>query len=117
MHRPSGPELRAAGWTALAVVRARRQLRGGGLDRLSLRPAPFLTPAAVRGVLGVLRRTRSACLVRSSVLQAWYAGQGERRDLVVGVTPPSGGFRAHAWLDGEAGCPDGQFTELLRRPA
>jgi hypothetical protein len=47
------------------------------------------------------------------VLQAWHAAQGRPRDLVIGVTAPSAGFQAHAWLDGEN---PGAFEELLRRP-
>jgi hypothetical protein len=29
------------------------------------------------------------------------AGAGAAADLVVGVTAPASGFRAHAWLDGD----------------
>jgi len=51
--------------------------------------------------------------VRASVLQAWDAAHGHPRDLIIGVTAPAAGFRAHAWLDGE---PAGEeFEELLRR--
>jgi hypothetical protein len=35
------------------------------------------------------------------VLQRWYAAQGTRKDVVIGVTAPAEGFTAHAWLDGE----------------
>lgn len=31
--------------------------------------------------------------------QQWLVGQGVRRDVVIGVTAPSDGFRAHAWLE------------------
>jgi hypothetical protein len=61
--------------------------------------------------------TRANCLVRASVRQAWYAAHGDLRDVVIGVTAPSGGFAAHAWLDGDAPCHSDGFHELLRRPA
>jgi hypothetical protein len=43
------------------------------------------------------------------------AGAGAAADLVVGVTAPASGFRAHAWLDGDQ--VDPQFMELWRYPA
>jgi hypothetical protein len=53
-------------------------------------------------------------LVTSLVLQRWYADHGEPFDVVVGVTAPSAGFKAHAWLDmpGIAGTSD--YQELRR---
>lgn len=66
--------------------------------------------------MATLARTRATCLVRSLVLQRWLADQGEQVDLIIGVTPPSAGFRAHAWLDrtGEIGTEG--YTELHRLP-
>ncbi|CAN5649373.1 hypothetical protein BH20ACT23_BH20ACT23_14520 [soil metagenome] len=58
----------------------------------------------------------ATCLERATVLQAWYAAQGQRRDLIIGVTAPQTGFRAHAWLDGDPPCHTEGFHELLRRP-
>lgn len=55
---------------------------------------------AERGVRGALRRLHESCLVNAIVLQAWEAGHGRRRDLVVGITGPDG-FSAHAWLEGD----------------
>ena len=63
--------------------------------------------------MAVLRLRRETCLTRSVVLQVWDAAQGLPRDLVIGVTAPGDGFRAHAWLDGE---PAYGFSELSRRP-
>jgi hypothetical protein len=68
-------------------------------------------------VRAVLRRRGDSCLVRSIILQAWYAAHGEQRDLIVGVTEPGEAFSAHAWLDGEAPHGSEPFDELLRRPA
>ena len=66
--------------------------------------------------MGVLGRTRATCLVRSLVLQQWLADHDEPVDLIIGVTPPSQGFRAHAWLDrpNEEGTEG--YTELHRLP-
>ncbi len=68
-------------------------------------------------MVAVLARTRATCLVQSIVLQRWFADHGQPFDVVIGVTAPSDGFRAHAWLDrpGEAGTED--FAELHRLPA
>jgi Transglutaminase-like superfamily len=125
--------------------RTRRLLAAEGLEAALAPPAPPPLPAdAERGVSAVLRRRGESCLVRSIVLQAWEAAHGRRRDLIVGVTDPAG-FRAHAWLEGDAAHTDAglnpsglglgnadvvveaddgagaparrQFHELLRRPA
>ena len=78
---------------------------------------PALPSDAIRGVSAALRRTRASCLERSLVLQRWYAAHGQRRDLIIGVTAPGEEFRAHAWLEGDHPCHDGEYTELLRRSA
>jgi hypothetical protein len=75
--------------------------------------APQETTRAVRSVLG---RTRANCLVRSLVLQAWFTEQGDPCDVIIGVTPPSDGFRAHAWLDRPGDIDSDGFTELHRIP-
>jgi hypothetical protein len=51
------------------------------------------------------------------VLQAWQAAHGRDLDVVIGVTAPSAGFKAHAWLDGEAACHSDGFEELTRLPS
>ncbi len=63
----------------------------------------------------VLAWVGASCLESGLVRQALCAAQGERRDLVVGVTGAREDFGAHAWLEGEP--VDCRFTELLRRPA
>lgn len=63
----------------------------------------------------MLRRTSPTCLERALVLQRWLAEQGSPRDVVIGVTAPSDGFAAHAWLEGEEHGHD--YTELTRLPA
>ena len=58
---------------------------------------------------------RSTCLETALVRQARAFGAGVAVDVVVGVTAPASGFRAHAWLDGDR--VDPQFAELWRYPA
>jgi Transglutaminase-like superfamily len=103
--------LRAAWWALRALGRTRRQLRAGKLEDVVLAAPPALGPSADHGVNAVLRRARGTCLERSLVLQRWLAARGDARDVVIGVSAPATGFRAHAWLDGE---PAGDFDELLR---
>lgn len=117
-HPPDLPTLRAALWTARAVRAAKRQLGDGNDYRaLDLPALPELPPRAGRGVGAVLRRSGSTCLVKASIRQRWHAAHGEQRDLVIGVTPPAEGFKAHAWLDGDPESRSEEFTELTRVPA
>ena len=58
----------------------------------------------------------ATCLERATVLQAWDAAHDRPRELIIGVTSPRKGFRAHAWLEGDPPCHEEGFTELLRRP-
>jgi hypothetical protein len=118
MGRFSTPNLRAAWWAWWSARRTERNLRRYGLDgALELRPPPPLPAEAERGVRAALRRTEETCLVRSIVLQRWYAAHAEPRDLIIGVTSPDDEFQAHAWLEGEQVEAEGPFRELLRRPA
>ena len=96
--------VRAAAWAWRAGSLARRQLRSGGLDAVSLPLVPALGRQAEPGVRVVLARRPLSCLERSIVRQRWYAEHGGKRDLIIGVHSPSESFGAHAWLDGD---PDG----------
>jgi hypothetical protein len=115
MRRIDVATLRAAFWTVRAARRARRQLRAG-LTEVDLPRAPRLPSSAERGVTHMLWRRAEPCLVSATVRQAWYAAQGLPRDLVIGVTSPRAGFRAHAWLDGDPPCHEERYHELVRRP-
>lgn len=59
----------------------------------------------------------ATCLQRSVVLQRWYADQGVDRDVVIGVTAPGAGFKAHAWLSRPDAPAGGQYTEITRLAA
>jgi transglutaminase superfamily protein len=109
--------LSAAGWALLALARVRQQLGKTGVQQLNVPKPPPLPARARRGVVSALRRSRATCLMRAVILQKWDASHGDRRDLVIGVTAPSEGFRAHAWLEGEVPCHEEGFRELLRHPA
>jgi hypothetical protein len=116
LRRHGRDGLRVALWTARAWHRVRRQLARGGMDAVRP-PAPPRTSARDRYlVLGVLHRVGASCLERSLVLQRWYAGHRTSRTLVIGVSAPSTGFRAHAWLDGEPDPHRHGLVEVLHRP-
>jgi hypothetical protein len=75
-----------------------------------------LPARSARAVHLVLRDPLVTCLVRALVLQAWFAAQGRRREVVIGVTGAHR-FAAHAWLDGDPRCHGGTFQEIHRIPA
>ena len=110
------PTIRAAGWAYRAYLKAKKDVAVNGLEGGDLPQVPKLPPQALRGVEGVLRRVEATCLVGALVRQAWFSAQGDPRDLIVGVTAPSSGFKAHAWLEGDPPCHEG-FEELTRRSA
>ncbi|MFI9639968.1 lasso peptide biosynthesis B2 protein [Micromonospora sp. NPDC051925] len=117
LRRGGLPAVRTALWAGRSVRQVRRQLARRGMVDLRL-PAPPPDAAAHRAViLGVLRRTEANCLERSLVLQRWYGGQLIARTVVIGVTAPSVGFHAHAWLDGDTNAEREAMVEILRRPA
>lgn len=109
--------LRAAFWTWRAARRAARSYEGPPFGPPTLPRVPAVPEAARRGMLGVLRRSRASCLIRATVVQAWEAAHGRPRDLLIGVTSPGSGFRAHAWLDGDPPHSDEGYVELFRHPA
>lgn len=111
---PTKSQLRAALWAFRARLIADRELRRANADELTLPGAPALGLAATRGVNAVLKLTRATCLERSMVLQRWYGAQGVARDVVIGVTSPRSGFRAHAWLEEPGQLTQAEFTEITR---
>lgn len=116
-RRPRITELRAAWWAYRCLRNARTRLAAGHTD---VRVAPPVLPAAaVRGVDALLRRARPTCLEAALVRQRWFRAQGVPRDVVIGVTAPSEGFAAHAWLEepGEAADGQQQWRELTRLSA
>ena len=90
-------QLRAAWWGYRALRDVRRRLAAGQME-VGLTP-PALPAHARRGVEAVLRRSQPTCLQAALVRQTWLRAQGVACDVVIGVTAPSEGFRAHAWLE------------------
>jgi hypothetical protein len=83
---------------------------------MEVRVAPPALPAgARRGVEAVLRRRRATCLEAALVRQRWLRARGVMCDVVIGVTAPRDGFKAHAWLaePGES-APHQPWHELTR---
>ena len=109
--------LRAAFWTLRALRVAKKQVGTGRWDAVALPRVPDVPHASLHAVDSILGRTGATCLLTAIVRQAWFAAHGSKRDLVVGVTAPSGGFEAHAWLEGDPPCHAERFEEFLRRPA
>jgi hypothetical protein len=85
------------------------------MDEVRVVPPPDLPAHSARAVHWVLRRRRETCLVRALVLQAWFAGRGRPREVMIGVSGPRD-FRAHAWLEGDAHCHAEGFHEIHRLP-
>lgn len=117
LDRVNVPGVRAAAWAARALNRTRRTLKHEGFVRPSLPRVPDVPGEYRYGAVAALRRLRATCLESATVLQAWDAAHDADRDLIIGVTSPRSGFRAHAWLEGDPPCHDEGFSELLRRPA
>lgn len=107
---------RAAWWVARSIWKTQRAVCGLPGSVL-LPPVPDLPESAERGIAISLRLLRPTCLVGAMVRQAWYLSQGDPRDLVIGVSAPSKGFAAHAWLEGDPPCHSKGFHELVRRSA
>ena len=110
---------RTTWWTLRTWWQVHRRLASGrwGNEALPLItvPAGPSRPHSGRAARLVLACCRATCLETALVRQARAAGAGAAIDVVVGVTAPANGFRAHAWLDGDRVDPG--FVELWRYPA
>jgi Transglutaminase-like superfamily len=104
-------------WALRALRVAKKELRGGRWESIGLPRVPNVPHSSMRAVDSVLGRTGATCLPKAILRQAWFAAHGSNRDLVVGVTAPSRGFEAHAWLEGDPPCHAERFEEFLRRQA
>lgn len=115
-RRPVWDELRGVIWAVRAVRSVRSQLRRTGYVGIAVPPLPGRSDAAARGVRLVLRRLPTTCLERAMIEQRWQAAHGNPRDVLVGVRSAAGGFRAHAWLEGDdpPGDDERGYRELLR---
>jgi hypothetical protein len=105
---------RAALWALRAHHHVRHTLVAEDLQGIDLAGPPDLPDRGRRGVEAALRRRGATCLMETAVLQRWDAAHGRPRDIIIGVTSPAQGFRAHAWLDGDPDEHLKDFKELLR---
>lgn len=115
MRSADRDSLRVAGWSWRAHRSGREQLRADdGLRTLQLPPPPFVRPGDRAAAQLVLRARKATCLEKAVVLQRFDAAAGRPRAVVVGVSSPLTGFRAHAWLDGDRQS-DAALQEIHRR--
>jgi hypothetical protein len=110
--------IRAAWWALTGLHHIRRSLARTGLAGAGVSPPPAgLPPGARRGALLVLVAARASCLERALLLQRWEAAHGAPAAVVIGVSGPAEGFRAHAWLESAPERGSDAYTEILRIPA
>jgi hypothetical protein len=97
MRAPTPDDLRAGVWTLRCFTRCRH------LDEHDVRTVTFPSSARIarrggRAVARLLRDREDKCLSNALIAQAWRSDHGDPVDVVIGVTAPSSGFSAHAWL-------------------
>ena len=101
MRRPNPDDVRAALWTVRCQRRYRRLSRRTKVEEIEF---PSSARIGVRGAGAVARLLRAHgaggdhCLADALIAQAWRADHGDHVDVLIGVTSPSSGFSAHAWL-------------------
>lgn len=103
---------RAFLWAVRSLRLTRRRL-AGGITEVNLTCPPALDATARSAVSAALRWRHATCLESSLLRQRFDAAAGRERDVIVGVTGPATGFRAHAWLDGDPQRAD-DFHEITR---
>jgi hypothetical protein len=113
IQRLDHASLRTALWSLRTHRNCRYQLRRNGLNDIEVSAPPSARPKDRRVSQAVLNACGASCLERSVVLQRFDAAAGQPRAVVIGVTGPGNGFRAHAWLDGDVQ-PDTELREITR---
>jgi hypothetical protein len=116
-RRPTRTQVSAAAWAVHVRFQIGRQLHKVSVEHLERPAAPRLGLDATRGVRVALLMTKATCLERSLVYQSWFAAHGIDRDVVIGVTSPKPGFRAHAWLEEPGQLTELDYTAITRLPA
>ncbi|HEY6472107.1 MAG TPA: lasso peptide biosynthesis protein [Acidimicrobiales bacterium] len=116
MPVPTPDDLRAGVWTLRCMARCRH------LDEHDVRTVPFPSSARIgprggRVVLRLLRDREDKCLSNALIAQAWRSDHGDLVDVVIGVTAPSSGFTAHAWLADAPEAAKAGHQEIHRIPA
>jgi hypothetical protein len=95
---PTPADAQAAIWTVRCRIQCRRQLDRQDVRTIVLPSSSRIPARAARAVSRLLRRRQNQCLSNALIVQAWRADHGDEVDVVIGVTAPSAGFSAHAWL-------------------
>lgn len=97
--------IRSGLWALRASYVVHRRLARDGMGRVRLPDPPRLRSDTGRSSLRVIEavcdKQALTCLESALVRQAWLAAQGQRYEIVLGVTAPSTGFHAHAWLESD----------------
>lgn len=103
-QRPTLTDLRAGLWTLRCLAQCRRQLGRRDVREVVLPLSHSIDRSGARAVNRMLRGRQNRCLPDALIAQAWRADHGQEVDVIIGVTAPSAGFTAHAWL---ADAPEG----------
>lgn len=103
-------------WTHDTLGSVRRQLAETGIRQVGPIRPPGRT-VTERTVDTILQRDGASCLERSLVRRHFYDARGQKRDLVVGFSPQSEAFQAHAWLSGDVEDGDDSYLILHRAEA
>jgi hypothetical protein len=98
MRRLTADDVRAGLWTLRALGAYRRQHERRRVEDIAFPPSGRIGVSGSRAVGAILRRRTDQCLSSALVAQAWRADHGDYVDVVIGVTSPTRGFTAHAWL-------------------
>ncbi len=102
------------GWVLRTWWQVHRRLACGPWGDYALPVTVAPTAYSERAARRILACCRATCLEAALLRQARAAAAGNAPDVIVGVTAPARGFRAHAWVDGDR--VDPAFAELWRYP-
>jgi hypothetical protein len=116
MRRPTLSDVRAGIWTLRCLGRCRRQLPKRDPQDVVLPSSAAIGLTGARALRTLLRDREDKCLSNALVVQAWRSDHGDYVDVVIGVTAPSSGFSAHAWLADAAEAASGGHQEIHRIP-
>lgn len=109
--------IRGAWWALRSLRIVRRQLPTKRLDEVEVPAPPVVSEPARNAVTAILRVRKATCLEQAFLQQRWASAKGIDKEVVIGVTAPSSGFRAHAWLEGDDPCHSYDFVEIRRQAA
>lgn len=103
-------------WSLRTVGRIRQQLPQRPFGDVVLTIPPASDVRSRSAMNAGLRLRRASCLEQALLRQRFDAANGVQRTLIIAVTSPANGFRAHSWLEGERQH-DPSMREIVRLPA